>query len=438
MEQILYLECSAGISGDMVVAALLDLGADRENLEAALKSIPDKSFSVEIGRIKKAGIDCCDFKVCLDAAHENHDHDMEYLHGSRHHGYEAADDAHGGSRAHHHEHGEAGHHSHEKGQAHGHAHRGLKEIRDIIGKVDMTENARRLALKIFEIIAGAEAKAHAVPVEQVHFHEVGAIDSIVDVVAAAVCLDSLAVKNVVIPKLCEGQGFVRCQHGMLPVPVPAVSNIVTESGLVLEIMDVEGEFVTPTGAAIAAAVCTGNSLPKGFRIKKIGLGAGKRTYEKPSILRAMLIEDNKKDDTSVYCLESNMDDCSGEILGYLMEKLMAAGARDACYSPVYMKKNRPAWKLTVLCEKEDIPKLENIIFRESTTIGIRRYPVERTVLPRELQSVMTKWGETGVKICRHGERVEYYPEYEGARILCEKSGLPYKEIYQEIISCCKK
>ena len=228
----------------------------------------------------------------------------------------------------------------------------MKEIREIIAAVKMTDHARELALRIFEIIAEAEAKAHAVPVEQVHFHEVGAIDSIVDVVAAAVCLDDLHIENVVVPKLCEGTGTVRCQHGVLPVPVPAVTNIVEKNGLNLEIMDVQGEFVTPTGAAIAAAVKTSDVLPKAFRIVRTGIGAGKRTYERPSILRAMLIEpaktEEKGDKDCIYRMETNIDDCSGEVLGYVMDLLFEAGARDVHYHPVYMKKNRPAWQLNVI------------------------------------------------------------------------------------------
>ena len=267
MANTLYLECNSGISGDMTVAALLDLGASEEVLMRALDSIPADGFSVEVTRVKKAGIDCCDFAVLLDADHENHDHDMEYLHGRPH------EDGH--EHTHEHHHGDGHRHTHE--HHHHHEHRGMPEIRKIIDAVKMTDHAKEIALRIFNIIAEAEAKAHAVPVEQVHFHEVGAIDSIVDVVAAAVCLDDLHINEVVIPKLCEGTGTVRCQHGVLPVPVPAVANIVEKSGLNLEIMDIKGEFVTPTGAAIAAAVQTTDALPKSFRIIRTGIGAGKRT-----------------------------------------------------------------------------------------------------------------------------------------------------------------
>ena len=329
----LYLECNAGISGDMLVAALLDLGADREDLDAALKSIPAQGFSYNISRVSKAGVDCCDFDVILDAEHENHDHDMEFLHGAgiaaaHVHTHEEHVHTHEGADEHHHEHahtheclGEHEHihaehahdhtHTHEEHEHHHdhvheghehtphehhhtHEHRGLKEVIEIINGTQMSDKARALALKIFDIIAEAEGKAHAVAKENVHFHEVGAIDSIVDIVAIAVCFDSLGIDEVIVPELCEGRGTVRCQHGVLPVPVPATANIMQSFGLNVRLLPVQGEFVTPTGAAAAAALMTTDELPEQFKICAIGLGAGKRAYERPSILRALLIEPQKK------------------------------------------------------------------------------------------------------------------------------------------------
>lgn len=279
----LYLECNAGISGDMLVAALLDLGADKAVLAKALDSIPAKGFSYNISRVSKAGVDCCDFDVVLDAEHENHDHDMAFLHG--------AEAAHEHEHEHHHEHCHEHEHEHTPHEHHhAHEHRGLKEVIAIINATEMTDAARALALKIFDIIAEAEGKAHAVAKEDVHFHEVGAIDSIVDIVAIAVCADNLGVKSVIVPELCEGRGTVRCQHGVLPVPVPATANIMQKFGFNVRLLPVQGEFVTPTGAAAAAALKTSDELPEQFKIMAIGLGAGKRSYERPSILRALLIE----------------------------------------------------------------------------------------------------------------------------------------------------
>ena len=419
----LYLECNAGISGDMTVAALLDLGADEKVLRDVLDSVPADGFSIAISRVKKAGVDCCDFNVVLDKEHENHDHDMAYLHGDETHSD--------------HDHTEHTHHHH-------HEHRGLPEIREIMNHTQMTENARSLALNIFEILAKAEAKAHATDIDHVHFHEVGAIDSIVDIIAVAVCIDNLRIDKVYVPKLCEGMGTVRCQHGILSIPVPATANIMEAYQLPIEIMHVQGEFVTPTGAAIVAALKTDPRLPGRFCIKKIGLGAGKRPYQRPSILRAMLIEacdvtddteNNTENDTerdAICKLETNIDDCSGEILGYTMERLFAAGARDVHYMPVFMKKNRPGWQLNVICDETKIAELEQIIFEETTTIGIRRIPVERSVLDRQIQKVMTPLGEAEVKVCQIGQKKKIYPEYESVVKLCKEHHMTYQEVFDFI------
>ncbi len=273
MGNTLYLECYSGISGDMTVAALLDLGADEDVLKAVLDSVPIQGFDTRISRVKKSGIDACDFHVILEQ--ENHDHDMEYLYGHyKEHAHE-----------HHHEH--CGEHAHE----HHHEHRGMKEILAIIQDTKMTDKAKELTTSIFDILACAEAKAHNLPKNEVHFHEVGAVDSIVDIIATAVCLDNLNIENVIVPSLYEGKGTVRCQHGILPVPVPAVANIMQMYGLPLQIIEMEGEYITPTGAAIVAATRTRDRLPEHFVIQKIGIGAGKRQYEGPGILRAMLIEE---------------------------------------------------------------------------------------------------------------------------------------------------
>ena len=428
MKNKLYLECTSGISGDMTVAALLDLGADHEKLERALKSLPVKGFGIRISRVVKSGIDACDFDVLLDHNHENHDHDMEYLHGHE-------DGLHNHDHEHIHAHTEAAHSHHGH---HHHEHRGLNEIMEIIDRADMTSRAKAYAKKIFIILAQAEAKAHNVPADQVHFHEVGAVDSIVDILSAAVCMDDLDVEEVIVPRLCEGSGTIRCQHGILPVPVPAVSNIVSAHHLKLHITPVQGELVTPTGAAIVAAFLTSEKLPEDFTVEKIGIGAGKRQYECPGILRAMMIRETGKTDSIFQCstetdtivkLESNIDDCTGETLGYVMERLYEAGAREANYMPVFMKKNRPAWMLTVLCKKAQVPAMEQIIFRETTTIGIRRQEMERTILKREKRTVTTPYGEVEVKVCTFAGQEYFYPEYESVKKLCEKTGHSYKEIY---------
>ncbi len=298
MGKTLYLECLAGISGDMSVAALLDLGANESVLRAALASLPADGFSIRVSRVKKAGLDACDFDVVLDAAHENHDHDMAYLYGTpdeavAHEHAHTHEDAHEHHHGHEHDHDHAHDrvHDHAHDRVHDHAHRSLTDVFAVIDAADITPGARNVAHRIFDVLADAEASAHGVPRDEVHFHEVGAIDSIVDVVAFAVCFDDLGIDDVVVRELCEGEGSVRCQHGVMPIPVPAVANIVSASGIPLRVLDVQGELVTPTGAAIAAAVRTRADLPERFVIKRTGLGAGKRDYATSGILRAMLIEE---------------------------------------------------------------------------------------------------------------------------------------------------
>ncbi|MDE6937299.1 MAG: nickel pincer cofactor biosynthesis protein LarC, partial [Lachnospiraceae bacterium] len=448
-----------------------------------LKSLPVSSFVVEIGRVKKSGLDASDFRVILDEEHENHDHDNEYLYG-HHHGHEYPHEhghEHGGEYTHLHEHehehvgehchphehthehvgehchphehvhmeehchphihehvhvgeyehphthehkgeheyphthehkGEHEHphthehsHPHEHGHvhmrehehphehmhmgehehphthehSHPHEHRGLPEILDIIRNSGIPKRAKRIAEDIFTILAEAEAKAHGTAMDEVHFHEVGAVDSIVDIVAAAVCLDNLNITEVIVPELYEGKGTVRCQHGIIPVPVPAVVNIVGRHGIALHMTETEAELVTPTGAAIVAAVRTSDRLPGRYKLRRTGMGAGKRDYGRASVLRGMLIEPEEPkeeigiNETDVICkLESNIDDCTGEALGYVMDRLLEAGARDVNYTPIYMKKNRPAYQLNVICKEDSVPEMEEIIFRETTTIGIRR------------------------------------------------------------------
>ena len=452
MGKTLYLECYSGISGDMTVAALLDLGADRSVLDRVLKSLKVSGFETKISRVVKSGIDACDFDVVLDKEHENHDHDMEYLHGHHHKGHE---NNHFYDHNHAHEEEAEHFHSHERNHVHGtgtakdhhhHEHRGIKEITYIIEHSAMTENAKKIALRIFEILAEAESKAHNVPVDQVHFHEVGAVDSIVDIVSVAVCLDDLDVTEVIVPVLCEGRGTVRCQHGILPIPVPAVVNIVSANRLHLKMTEVEGELVTPTGAAIVAAVKTKDKLPETFEIQKIGIGAGKRQYECPGILRAMLISEsteqakgrnpkaeNQETKDTIIKMETNIDDCSGEVLGFVMERLMKAGARDVHYVPVFMKKNRPAWVLNVICKEEDMETLQNIIFEETTTIGIRYSIMERTILPRETRTLLTPWGEVLAKVCTLNGKEQLYPEYESVAQLSREKEIPFAEIYRYIV-----
>ena len=421
MGKTLYLECESGISGDMTVAALLDLGADQKVLREALASLPVQGFDIRISRVKKSGLDACDFDVVLDKEHENHDHDMEYLHGHDAHNHDT------------HNHDADAHSMHTH---HAHEHRSFADILQIIESSSLTERAKKTSADIFSVLADAEAKAHGVPKDQVYFHEVGAVDSIVDILSVAICLDNLDIDRVIVTELCEGRGTVRCQHGILPIPVPAVANIVQTNHLRLKLTQVEGELVTPTGAAIVAAVRTSDKIPESFFIEKTGLGAGKREYSCAGILRAMLLEieneENWLEKDEICKLETNIDDCNGEALGFLMERLMQAGARDVHYTPVYMKKNRPAYQVNVICKKEDAAKLEKLIFQGTTTIGIRRIYMERSILKREAAEIDTPFGKMKVKVCDLPDGKRIYPEYEEVARICRETGLSYYEVTDKI------
>lgn len=473
----LYLECYSGISGDMTVAALIDLGADTKVLLEGLKSLNVDGYKIEISRKTKNSIEACDFNVILDE--DNHDHDMAYLFS---HEYDKKSSySLGNSHSHHNhahtanrnisrsaakiqgkisinraaEHSHSGSHSHDSSHSHGHSHshegsehiqygrhdhRNLHDINTIIEGSSITSNAKAIAKRIFFIIAGAEAKAHGKSPEEVHFHEVGAVDSIIDIVAVAICLDNLNINEVIVSELYEGTGLITCQHGVLPVPVPAVVNIAAAYGLSLHVTHVKGELVTPTGAAIVAAIKTKDSLPKEFTIKKLGLGVGKRDYEQTSFLRAMIIEENhitgtSKED-SIWVLEANIDDCSGEVLAAAMDRLFENGAKDVYYTPIFMKKNRPAYLLGVLCTKDKIKTMEEIIFIHTTTIGIRRHLSERTILDREIKSIATPLGDALVKVCRYEDRTFYYPEYESVKSLMADNNMDYQTVYRMIQNFC--
>ncbi len=476
-KKILYLECSSGISGDMTVAALLDLGADRQVLTDALASLPLEGYSIEIKDVFKSGIRACDFNVILD--HDNHDHDMAYLHDHTHKHSEQHDHPHDHLHLHdehhdhshdhlhshdehhdhphdhlhshdehhdhshdhlhshdeHHDHSHDHLHSHDEHHGHSHHHdaRNLDDVIHIINHGRLTDGARSLAIRIFRILAEAEAAVHGKSLHEVHFHEVGAVDSIVDIAAAAVCLDNLAPDSVVVSPLTDGTGQIRCQHGIIPVPVPAVAAISEQNGLVLKISNVQGELVTPTGAAIAAALQSDTSLPTEFRIRKLGFGAGKRDYATTGLLRAMLIEPTQQDNHDIILnMETNIDDCSGEALSFTMQQLLEHGALDAFYTPIYMKKNRPAFLLRVICTPDKREEMESVIFRNTTTIGIRVQEIGRTKLDRKIIAVETPWGMADIKCCTHNGEIFYYPENDSVVSLARANEIGFPEMYSLI------
>ena len=443
MGKTLYLDCSSGISGDMTVAALLDLGASEQRLREALSTLPAHGFDVAVTRVRKSGLDACDFDVRLDAAHENHDHDMAWLYGH----LDASDHEHAHEHDHDHEHAHVHEHEHEHSAEHDHAHehhhhhhehRSLADVCAIIDASAMSEHAKELAHAVFGKLAEAEAKAHGATPETVMFHEVCAIDSIVDICSVAICLDDLDVTEVIVPSLAEGHGTIRCAHGIMPVPVPAVVNLCQAAGIALVPAPVTGELVTPTGAAIVAALRTGSALPASYAIERVGYGAGKRAYESCSgVLRAVLIASAGSDDAgdgdrnTVTKLESDLDDCTGEALGRVIELLMAAGAREAHAIPIVMKKGRPGHQLEVICDGELAPALERIIFENTTTIGIRSMDMRRHALPRTPDNIETPYGRVSTKLVVMPDgHVRAYPEYSSVIEACERTGASFQDVFR--------
>ena len=443
MGKTLYLDCSSGISGDMTVAALRDHGASEQRLREALSTLPAHGFDVAVTRVRKSGLDACDFDVRLDAAHENHDHDMAWLYGH----LDASDHEHAHEHDHDHEHAHVHEHEHEHSAEHDHAHehhhhhhehRSLADVCAIIDASAMSEHAKELAHAVFGKLAEAEAKAHGATPETVMFHEVGAIDSIVDICSVAICLDDLDVTEVIVPSLAEGHGTIRCAHGIMPVPVPAVVNLCQAAGIALVPAPVTGELVTPTGAAIVAALRTGSALPASYAIERVGYGACKRAYESCSgVLRAVLIASAGSDDAgdgdrnTVTKLESDLDDCTGEALGRVIELLMAAGAREAHAIPIVMKKGRPGHQLEVICDGELAPALERIIFENTTTIGIRSMDMRRHALPRTPDNIETPYGRVSTKLVVMPDgHVRAYPEYSSVIEACERTGASFQDVFR--------
>ena len=277
-QHTLIIDGTSGISGDMTVAALLDLGASEEHLREQLATLPVDGFTIAVTRVNKHGIDACDFDVQLAEELENHDHDMAWLYGN-----EAA-----AEHTHEHEHHHHDHDEHE--HCHEHHHRSLADVTAIIDGSQLSDGAKRRALAIFTALAAAEAKAHGKKPETVMFHEVGAVDSIVDVCSVAICLDDLGIEDIVVESLSEGHGTIRCAHGLMPIPVPAVVNLCQAGNIALTPAPVAGELVTPTGAAIVTALRTSEHLPARYHIEAVGYGAGKRPYEGCSgTLRCLLV-----------------------------------------------------------------------------------------------------------------------------------------------------
>lgn len=497
----LYMDCFSGISGNMTIGAFLDLGVDKELLLRELEKLHVDGYRIEINKKQKNGITGTYFDVIPEEAPSSHQEDVpgadqesdaeqkalprctckhhraycicgknklpdkygrkkkkhkkkhKYLlsHDGKHSHTEEVYSLLGHGEAHHdhthddhHEHHEHDLHEHEHEHGHKHIHghthaphRNLQDITEIIDGSELSDRVKQLSKKIFSYVAEAEAKVHGKPIEKVHFHEVGAIDSIIDIVGTAICVDSLNPGRIVASPLPVGSGFVRCQHGLIPVPAPATLEIIQKGGIPVYANGIKKELATPTGAAILAALAGEYGPQPEMEVHAVGYGAGLYDLEIPNTLRLILgetisVKEKPEPQSGVILAETNIDDTTGEVLGYVMGRLLEAGALDVFFTPIYMKKCRPAVTLSFLCEASLVQALEQIVFEETSTIGIRRIPVQRTVMDRVYETADTPYGKIRVKKVTYGGTVKRYGEFEDVKAAAERHGVPIQKVYDAL------
>ena len=437
--RIAYLECFSGISGDMFLGALVDAGVSPGLLQQTVAAL-EVGAKLEISRVVRSGISATKVDVWVDGekdmpreeywakqdATHSHAHNHEHDHGRSH--------THEHTHEHSHSHEESPHTSEQ--HEHEHVHRGLTEIRKIISAAKISESAKKTAISIFEALGAAEAKIHNVPVETIHFHEVGAVDAIVDIVCAAVGAEALAVDEIVCSSLNVGGGTVKCAHGTFPVPAPATVELLKDAPVYSS--GVQAELVTPTGAAIAKTLVQRFSAFPEMKIEQSAYGAGSRDFSgHPNVLRIVIGEAvpklaTKTNSETISVLEANLDDLNPQVFGYVMDRLLEEGALDVFGVPVQMKKSRPGTLLTVLCKSEHADKLTQLIFSETTTLGVRRRDETRQTLARRWENVRIEWGEVRIKIASmNGTITNYAPEYEDCRRIAAEHHVPLKTVMQE-------
>jgi len=393
----LYFDCFAGASGNMILGALVALGVDENDLIEQIKLLGAADFEIEFKTIDKSGIAAVHAEVKVP---------------------------------------------------HEHAHRHLHHIEKIIGDSRLPETVKQRAIKIFTLLAEAEAKVHGVEIEKIHFHEVGAMDAIVDVVGACIGFELLEIERFACSKIHVGSGFVKMAHGKYPVPPPAVAELL--KGAPIYSTEIEGELITPTGAAIIAAVCESYGQIPEMKIERTAYGAGTRDYENfPNVLRLMLgtsencerraesldaMNDGQTATDNLCLIETNIDDLSPQILGYVMERAFETGALDCWFTPIQMKKNRPATMISILCPKANKQALTELLYTETSTLGIRLSEIERECLPREIVEVETEFGKVDVKIARFKNKiVNAKPEYEQIREIALQSKKSLRAIEREVL-----
>jgi uncharacterized protein (TIGR00299 family) protein len=422
----LYLDLFSGVSGDMFVGALLDLGVDAHQFEHELEKLGIGGYHLHVRRAQKCAIDGVKFDVHLAGDHEPSGHSHGHSHGHAH--------------DHSHTHGHEQAHS----QGHGHEHgRNFQEIQRLITGSSLSDWVKQKSVAVFHRLAVAEGRIHGVPPEEVSFHEVGAVDSIVDIVGGCIGLEMLGKPRLLASPVIEGNGWVDCAHGRFPIPAPATLSVLGARGIAVSQCAEPHELVTPTGAALLAELVESFGPMRGVVAQKIGFGLGTRDNKtRPNVLRAVLGDATAERETpahdweidTVAVLESNLDDISPEILGHFVETALMAGALDVFHTPIQMKKNRPGVLLTVLCAETDADRYTELMLRETSAFGVRRTLAERRKLKREFVTVATPFGEVAVKLGKlDGKMVQAAPEYESCRKQAAAAGVPVKRVYEEAL-----
>ena len=398
-KKVLYYDCFAGISGDMNLGAMIDIGVDKNFLVKELNKLAVSGYNLSVSKALKSGISGTRVSVILEKHNRKH------------------------SRSHQ-------HHDHD----HNNENRNLEDIVKIIKQSKLSDFVKKLSIQIFTRIANAEAKVHNKPVKEIHFHEVGAVDSIVDIVGAAICIDYLKPDIIMASSVELGGGFVECAHGILPVPAPATTEIL--KGIPVKSGAVIHETTTPTGAAILAAIVNEFRDQADFIIEKTGYGLGQKAFKIPNLLRVYLGETNAADDTDSnisLIIECNIDDMNPELYDYIFDSLFRVGANDVFITPIIMKKSRPAVTLSVLCSTEIEHKIEKILFEETSTLGIRKYKVLKTMLSRKVTAIDTPYGQVRIKSAFYGGKpLKTKPEYEDCLKIAKKHQMPISEVYNMV------
>ncbi|MBF1361529.1 MAG: nickel pincer cofactor biosynthesis protein LarC [Mogibacterium diversum] len=453
--KIIYFDCATGISGNMAIGALLEICDGEQYLRDELAKLGVPGYQLNVIKRDSHGIDGTYVEVLeantgipVDAIHDGNKNvgssaTLGLHHGhthSHHHELDSSPEHHSHGHYHDHEHDHSlDNHCHnhqddnDNNHNHNHVHRTYADIKQIIEGSGITEAAKELSRSMFQKVAAAEAAVHGKPIDEVHFHEVGAIDSIVDIVSVAILMDYINPDRVISSVVSDGYGTIKCAHGVLSVPVPATSMMYKNEKIRFKQIEVPTELVTPTGAAIISTFAESYGLMPEMNLNKIGIGVGSRNIGGPNTLRVFLGEDVTADgetqNDDIIVINSNIDDSSGEDLGYVLEKLMDAGALDVSYSPIFMKKNRPAYRLEVICRAETREILSEIIFDETTTIGVRYYVVQREELTRVRTLVDTELGQIEAKQVSTASGHTYtYPEYESMKTIASELGISMKSV----------